>query len=160
MAEQVASQREPLKKECPTCLSRFVCLLQSVEDSCAGYEKDPALKYPCGKTEMDIIHCPDCLDHFKECAAKSKGLFHENVMTYMEINYELAKHQAERKKRLQDRAKCRSLAKSILKKRQQITEMQKEMSKIFYNDDLRRAFNHMERTCDPKNEKIREALRD
>jgi len=28
-------------------------------------------KYPCGKLEMDA-KCPDCLDHFDECAKKSR----------------------------------------------------------------------------------------
>ena len=116
--------------------------------------------YPCGKTEMDIIHCPDCLDHFVECAAKSKGQFHENIMGYMELKNYVAKNRAEEKKRRQDRAKCRSLAKGILKKRQQIAEMRKELSKIFYYDGLNRVFTYDERHCDPKNEKIREALRD
>lgn len=73
--------------------------------------------YPCGKTEMDITHCPDCLDHFTECAEKSRHLFHSNVMSYMEINHELAVHRAEKKRRKQQRAKCRSLAKRILQKR-------------------------------------------
>lgn len=118
--------------------------------------------YPCGKTEMDIVHCPDCLDHFSECATKSrtKEKMHPNVQDYMAVMHEIAKHQAEEKKRRQQRAKCRSLAKGILKKKEQILEMRKELSKLFYYDGLDRAFNHMERTCDPKNEKIREALRD
>jgi hypothetical protein len=119
-----------------------------------------AKAFPCGKTEMDITHCPDCLDHFTECAAKSRQLFHENVMAYMEIQNELAKHKAADRKRKQQRAKCRSLAKRILKKRDQIKQMRKELSTIFYYDGLDRAFNHMERSCDPKNEKIRDALGD
>jgi hypothetical protein len=123
-------------------------------------QKEHQKAYPCGKKEMDITHCPDCLDHFTECAKKSRHLFHSNVMAYMEINHEIAKHKAEQQKRKQQRAKCRSLAKKILKKKQQIAEMRKELSKIFYYDGLDRAFNHMERTCDPKNEKIREALGD
>jgi hypothetical protein len=118
--------------------------------------------YPCGKTEMDVIRCPDCLEHFKECAAKSvtKERLNETLLDYMALHYELSKHRAELKKRLHDRAKCRSLARRILKKKMEIEGMRKELSTIFYYDGLNHPFSHSERTCDPKNEKIREALRD
>jgi len=35
-------------------------------------EKKQSSPYPCGKTEMDA-KCPDCLDHFDECAKKSRA---------------------------------------------------------------------------------------
>jgi hypothetical protein len=111
---------------------------------------------------MDILRCPACLEHFKECAAKSetKEQLNETLQNYMALQNMLAINRAELKKRIHDRAKCRSLARRILKKKQQIEGMRKELSTIFYYDGLNRPFSHSERTCDPKNEKIREALRD
>jgi hypothetical protein len=113
----------------------------------------------CGLTEMDTIKCPTCSE-FSVCAerAKASGM-NENLLTYMKIQNRLWKYDQEKRDRKARRAKAKRLAKKILKMQEEIAESQKELSEIFYNDERNRAFSHMERTCDPKNEEIRDALR-
>ncbi len=119
-----------------------------------------AVSYPCGKKEMEVIACPKCFAHFGECANKSRGSVHENVMAFMELSNKVAVYEAEKAKRLQQRAKARRLAQSILRKREQIKAMQKELGKIFYDDGLNSPFSFTERGSHDKNEVIRKALRD
>lgn len=117
------------------------------------------LVYPCGKAEMDIIKCPECLDHFRECIEKSKKQLGENVAAYMAVKFEIAKYAAEKKQRIKSRARAHSLAERILKRKAEIEALQKELSTIFYYDGQGRAFNHSDRTCWEKAENIRAALR-
>jgi hypothetical protein len=85
--------------------------------------------------------------------------FNENVKAYYELQADLAIHETEEKDRLSRRAKARTLAKRILKEKAKVIAMQKELSEIFYFDGSNRAYGHMERTCDPKTEVIRDALK-
>ena len=54
-------------------------------------EKKESSPYPCGKTEMDA-KCPDCLDHFDECAKKSREPPDEHDTTEDLPRYEESQH--------------------------------------------------------------------
>jgi ribosomal protein L44E len=47
------------------------------------------MSYPCGKTEMDIIDCPDCLDHFSECATKSRAKDSQEIVEVKRVYAQL-----------------------------------------------------------------------
>jgi hypothetical protein len=113
-------------------------------------------KYPCGKTDMDLS-CPDCLDHFKECAKTSveRGREEDNVFAYMTIQYQIKKNESEQRCRALDRAKARNLAKRIMKRRDELLQLQKELSTLYFNDNI---FSFSERHNSVKFKMIMKAL--
>lgn len=141
--------------------------LRSCTASCFGCrhlgEENPprqcrVAKYPCGKAEMSFS-CPDCLDHFDGCARASRNVMNESVLAYLEIQKAIKQNNVEKRLRKQARAKGLRMAKSILKAKERIASQQKELRKIFYNDDYKTAaFTYTSDRFSKAGELIRKAL--
>jgi hypothetical protein len=68
----------------------FASYAFALEEYIRELEKKQSSTYPCGKTEMDA-KCPDCLDHFEECAKKSRES--EGKMADQLVTTEIVKRQ-------------------------------------------------------------------